>query len=176
MKLSTKGRYGVKAMVDLAIHYGDAPVSIKTISNRQSISEYYLEQLFSPLRKAKLITSIRGAQGGYVLGREPKDIKVSDSNNDLLDVIENLNKKERIIVFLHYYEGYKIKEIAEIMKLSEVNVKVLKVENGKISLSMKALEEVASEEEDTSGEEVVSYKDEGDATTGLGALLAGLKL
>ena len=58
----------------------------------------------------------------------------------------------------------------------EVNVKVLKVENGKISLSMKALEEVAPEEEDTSGEEVVSYKDEGDATTGLGALLAGLKL
>ena len=56
------------------------------------------------------------------------------------------------------------------------NVKVLKVENGKISLSMKALEEVAPEEEDTSGEEVVSYKDEGDATTGLGALLAGLKL
>ena len=51
-----------------------------------------------------------------------------------------------------------------------------KVENGKISLSMKALEEVAPEEEDTSGEEVVSYKDEGDATTGLGALLAGLKL
>ena len=78
MKLSTKGRYGVKAMVDLAIHYGDAPVSIKTISNRQSISEYYLEQLFSPLRKAKLITSIRGAQGGYILGREPKEIKISD--------------------------------------------------------------------------------------------------
>ena len=78
MKLSTKGRYGVKAMVDLAIHYGDAPVSIKTISSRQSISEYYLEQLFSPLRKAKLITSIRGAQGGYVLAKEPKDIKVSD--------------------------------------------------------------------------------------------------
>ena len=81
MKLSTKGRYGVKAMVDLAIHYGDAPVSIKTISNRQSISEYYLEQLFSPLRKAKLITSIRGAQGGYVLGREPKDITVADVIN-----------------------------------------------------------------------------------------------
>ena len=56
---------------------------------------------------------------------DDKDIKVSDSNNDLLDVIANLNKKERIIVFLHYYEGYKIKEIAEMMKLSEVNVKVL---------------------------------------------------
>ena len=78
MKLSTKGRYGVKAMVDLAINYGEAPVSIKTISKRQNISEYYLEQLFSPLRKAKLIKSIRGAQGGYVLNNEPKDIKVSD--------------------------------------------------------------------------------------------------
>ena len=69
MKLSTKGRYGVKAMVELAIHYGDSPLSIKTISQRQGISEYYLEQLFSPLRKAKLINSI---------GREPKDIKISD--------------------------------------------------------------------------------------------------
>ena len=71
MKLSTKGRYGVKAMVDLAMHYGDAPVSIKTISQRQNISEYYLEQLFSPLRKAKIIKSIRGAQGGYVLNSAP---------------------------------------------------------------------------------------------------------
>lgn len=78
MKLSTKGRYGVKAMVDLAIHYGDAPVSIKTISKRQNISEYYLEQLFSPLRKAGLIKSIRGAQGGYVLNKTPDQIKVSD--------------------------------------------------------------------------------------------------
>lgn len=78
MKLSTKGRYGVKAMVELAINYGETPLSIKTISKRQNISEYYLEQLFSPLRKAKLITSIRGAQGGYVLSKEPKDITVAD--------------------------------------------------------------------------------------------------
>ncbi len=78
MKLSTKGRYGVKAMVELAINYGGAPLSIKTISKRQNISEYYLEQLFSSLRKAKLITSIRGAQGGYVLSREPKDITVAE--------------------------------------------------------------------------------------------------
>ena len=78
VKLSTKGRYGVKAMVELAINYGWAPLSIKTISKRQNISEYYLEQLFSPLRKAKLITSIRGAQGGYVLSREPKDITVAE--------------------------------------------------------------------------------------------------
>ena len=78
MKLSTKGRYGVKAMVDLAIHYGEEPESIKRISERQHISEYYLEQLFSPLRKANIIKSIRGAQGGYILSREPKDITVAD--------------------------------------------------------------------------------------------------
>lgn len=78
MKLSTKGRYGVKAMVDLAINYGKEPISIKAISQRQRVSEYYLEQLFSPLRKSGLIKSIRGAQGGYVLNRDPKDIKVSE--------------------------------------------------------------------------------------------------
>ena len=77
MKLSTKGRYGVKAMVELAIHYGGNPISIKTISTRQNISECYLEQLFAPLRKAKLITSSRGAQGGYVLSKEPKDVTVA---------------------------------------------------------------------------------------------------
>lgn len=84
MKLSTKGRYGVKAMVDLAIHYGEAPISIKSISQRQNISEYYLEQLFSSLRKAKLIKSIRGAQGGYVLNKLPEEITISN----IMDVLE----------------------------------------------------------------------------------------
>lgn len=84
MKLSTKGRYGVKAMVDLAIHYGNEPVSIKIISERQNISEYYLEQLFSPLRKGNLINSIRGAQGGYILSREPKLITI----REILDILE----------------------------------------------------------------------------------------
>lgn len=84
MKLSTKGRYGVKAMVDLAINYGKIPVSIKTISERQSISEYYLEQLFSTLRKSNLIKSIRGAQGGYVLNKNPREITV----NQILDILE----------------------------------------------------------------------------------------
>lgn len=84
MKLSTKGRYGVKAMVDLAINYGNEPVSIKSISERQHISEYYLEQLFAPLRKAKLIKSIRGAQGGYILNKSPEDITVLD----IMEVLE----------------------------------------------------------------------------------------
>lgn len=78
MKLSTKGRYGVRAMVDLASNYGDAPVSIKTISKRENLSEYYLEQLFSPLRRANIIRSIRGAQGGYVLCKPPSEITVGD--------------------------------------------------------------------------------------------------
>ena len=88
MKLSTKGRYGVKAMVDLAIHHGEKPVSIKIISQRQDISEYYLEQLFSPLRRAGLIKSIRGAQGGYILNKLPEEIKVSDVMNVLEGPIE----------------------------------------------------------------------------------------
>ncbi|ARC84616.1 Rrf2 family protein [Clostridium argentinense CDC 2741] len=84
MKLSTKGRYGVKAMVDLAIRYGKEPISIKTISERQNISEYYLEQLFSTLRKSGLIKSIRGAMGGYVLGKAPDEIRIYD----ILEVLE----------------------------------------------------------------------------------------
>lgn len=84
MKLSTKGRYGVKAMVDLAVHYGEEPVSIKSISERQKISEAYLEQLFVPLRKASLIKSIRGSQGGYVLAKAPKKIYISN----IFDVLE----------------------------------------------------------------------------------------
>lgn len=76
MKLSTKGRYGVKAMVELAIHFCDKPMSIKNISENQKISEYYLEQLFSSLRKAGLIKSIRGAGGGYILNDKPENITI----------------------------------------------------------------------------------------------------
>ena len=84
MKLPTKGRYGVKAMMDLAVHYGDMPISIKSISERQGISEYYLEQLFAPLRRAKLVKSVRGAQGGYILNKLPKDITILE----IMDVLE----------------------------------------------------------------------------------------
>ncbi|HCW74284.1 MAG TPA: transcriptional regulator, partial [Clostridiaceae bacterium] len=71
-----KGRYGVKAMMDLAVHYGNMPISIKSISERQGISEYYLEQLFAPLRRAKLVKSVRGAQGGYILNKLPEEITI----------------------------------------------------------------------------------------------------
>lgn len=88
MKLSTKGRYGVKAIVELAVNYGSKPISIKKISESQKISEYYLEQLFSSLRKADIIKSIRGAQGGYVLNKEPKDITIAEVMNVLEGPVE----------------------------------------------------------------------------------------
>ena len=78
MKLSTRGRYGIHAMYDLAEHYGDGPQSIKLIAERQGIPEAYLEQLIAVLRREKLVISNRGAQGGYRLSREPKDMTVGD--------------------------------------------------------------------------------------------------
>lgn len=78
MKLSTKGRYGLRAMVDLASYCEEAPVSISAISTRQDLSVTYLEQLLAKLRKAGLVKSIRGAQGGYVLTKDAKEISVGD--------------------------------------------------------------------------------------------------
>ncbi|GAB6108843.1 RrF2 family transcriptional regulator [Fusibacter bizertensis] len=76
MKLSTRGRYGLKAMFDLALNYGEGPISLTSIAERQAISVNYLEQLISPLRKANLVESVRGAQGGYMLAKSPSDITV----------------------------------------------------------------------------------------------------
>lgn len=78
MKLSTKGKYGVKALFELAMHEGAGPLSLKAIAERQSLSEHYLEQLAAPLRKAGLIASVRGAQGGYTLSRPASQISVGD--------------------------------------------------------------------------------------------------
>ena len=78
MKLSTKGRYGVVAMYDLALHAGQGPISLKSVAMRQQISEHYLEQLMGQLRKAGLVKSTRGAQGGYYLVKSPLDITVGD--------------------------------------------------------------------------------------------------
>jgi Rrf2 family cysteine metabolism transcriptional repressor len=76
MKLSTKGRYGVKAMLDLAVHSSEGHIPLKSIAERQNISENYLEQLFALLRKEGIVKSIRGAQGGYMLAHDPQEITV----------------------------------------------------------------------------------------------------
>ncbi len=77
MRLTTKGRYAVTAMLDLTIHADDKPVSLSEISERQSISLSYLEQLFSRLRQSELVTSVRGPGGGYRLGRPSEDIYIA---------------------------------------------------------------------------------------------------
>ncbi len=76
MKISTKGRYGLRAMVDLALHTNNGHVALCSIAERQGISLNYLEQVFSALKKAGLIRSIKGAQGGYALAENPANLKV----------------------------------------------------------------------------------------------------
>ncbi len=78
MKLTTKGRYAVTAMLDLALHYGQGPITLADIAQRQGISLSYLEQLFSRLRKKELVTSVRGPGGGYSLGREAAEIFIGE--------------------------------------------------------------------------------------------------
>lgn len=106
MKISTKGRYGLEAMLDLAINASQGHVTLKSISERQGISENYLEQLFMILRKQGMVASIRGKHGGYKLARDPADITVAqvlsalegplapvdcivDDNSPLCDQLEN---------------------------------------------------------------------------------------
>ncbi len=78
MRLSTKGRYAVMAMVDLASHCNGKPISLANIAERQEISLSYLEQLFGKLRKGGLVKSVRGPGGGYLLSRQPDEMRVAD--------------------------------------------------------------------------------------------------
>ncbi|HET8802640.1 MAG TPA: Fe-S cluster assembly transcriptional regulator IscR [Marinobacter sp.] len=95
MKLTTKGRYAVTAMLDLALHGDQGPVSLADISARQEISLSYLEQLFSRLRRQKLVVSIRGPGGGYRLSRGASEVfiaEVVDAVNESLDTTRCGNK------------------------------------------------------------------------------------
>jgi Rrf2 family iron-sulfur cluster assembly transcriptional regulator len=78
VKISTKGRYGLRAITDIAVHGETEAVSLQSIARRQKISERYLEQLMASLKKAGLVVSIRGAQGGYRLAKDAGDISVGD--------------------------------------------------------------------------------------------------
>jgi Rrf2 family iron-sulfur cluster assembly transcriptional regulator len=88
MRLTTKGRYAVTAMLDLALHEGRGPISLADISERQGISLSYLEQLFAKLRRNELVRSVRGPGGGYQLNREQAGINVAeviDAVNESVD-------------------------------------------------------------------------------------------
>ena len=78
MKLTTKGRYAVTAMLDLALHQGQGPITLSDIARRQGISLSYLEQLFARLRKESLVSSVRGPGGGYSLARDAGEIFVAE--------------------------------------------------------------------------------------------------
>lgn len=84
MKISTKGRYGLTIMIELAKKHGEGPISLKAIAQANDLSEHYLEQLIAPLRNAGLVKSIRGAYGGYVLADEPSKI----TSGDIIRVLE----------------------------------------------------------------------------------------
>jgi Rrf2 family cysteine metabolism transcriptional repressor len=78
MKISTKGRYGLTIMIELAKKHGEGPISLKAIAQANDLSEHYLEQLIAPLRNAGLVKSIRGAYGGYILSDIPSKITAGD--------------------------------------------------------------------------------------------------
>lgn len=97
MKISTKGRYGLRAMVDLAIYARNEHVPLGEVAERQNISMNYLEQVFSGLRKAGLVKSVKGAQGGYILSEKPETIKVGTVLRILegsLSVIDNIEMSD----------------------------------------------------------------------------------
>lgn len=78
MKLSTKARYGIKAMVDIALEYGKGRLSVNQLAEKQGISDAYLEQLIAALKKSGLVDAQRGASGGYTLSRPPEEISVGE--------------------------------------------------------------------------------------------------
>jgi Rrf2 family cysteine metabolism transcriptional repressor len=84
LKISTKGRYGLTIMMELAAKFGEGPISLKSIAEKNGLSEHYLEQLIAPLRNAGLVKSVRGAYGGYILSKVPETI----SSGDVIRILE----------------------------------------------------------------------------------------
>ena len=97
MKISTKGRYGLRAIIDLALNSNGEHVSLVNIAERQDISKNYLEQVFSTLRKADIVKSVKGAQGGYELAKDPSEITAGEILRALegsLSVVNPSNENE----------------------------------------------------------------------------------
>ena len=117
MKLSTKGRYGARLMLELALEYGKGPVLLKEVAERQEISEKYLGHLISPLKAAGLINSTRGAHGGYTLAKASKDITLAEvvqaveGNLSVVECVSSPGVCSRVEIFfsssfLLYYKVY----------------------------------------------------------------------
>ncbi len=95
MKISAKARYGLRSMIDLAVNSQREHVSLFSISDRQVVSENYLEQIFSALRKAGLVKSVKGASGGYILSRPPREILVGEILRPLEGSLSVVDEEEQ---------------------------------------------------------------------------------
>ncbi|MFZ5448878.1 MAG: RrF2 family transcriptional regulator [Thermodesulfobacteriota bacterium] len=95
MKLSTRSRYGTRLMLDMALHYNEGPIQLGEIAKRQNVSVKYLEQIIIPLKKARLIDSVRGSKGGHILTKPPEEITVGEvvalleNGTSLVECVEN---------------------------------------------------------------------------------------
>lgn len=97
MKISTKGRYGLTVVVELGAKYGQGPVPLRKIAEEQNLSEAYLEQLIPPLRNNRIVKSVRGAYGGYMLAKAPEEITAGDVIRILegpIQVVEGLDETD----------------------------------------------------------------------------------
>ncbi|MFS0575310.1 Rrf2 family transcriptional regulator [Sporosarcina sp. 179-K 3D1 HS] len=97
MKISTKGRYGLTVVVELGAKYGQGPVPLRKIAEEQNLSEAYLEQLIPPLRNSRIVKSVRGAYGGYMLAKAPEEITAGDVIRILegpIQVVEGLDETD----------------------------------------------------------------------------------
>ena len=143
MRLTTKGRFAVTAMIDLALHGGDGPVTLAGISDRQKISLSYLEQLFGKLRRKNLVESVRGPGGGYCLARPMARISVADvvrAVDEALDATqcggrENCRDEERCMTHeLWTTLNFKMYEYLESVSLADLVAKQLTKVGGDVAL------------------------------------------
>ena len=116
MKISTKSRYGIIALIDLVINSEYGSVTLKAISERQNISERYLEQIFSLLRKSGLIIGKKGAQGGYTLTKHPNEITIGE----ILKVLEG----DLLLIDVKEYEANEMEGFVNREIWSEINKKI----------------------------------------------------
>lgn len=121
MQLSTKGRYGSRAMLDLASKYGQGPVMVREIASRQQLSEKYLEQILSELRKAGLVVSFQGKKGGFQLARAPHEINM----REVVECLEGSFAPVRCVDDATYCERIKscaMKDVWDTLKTAQISV------------------------------------------------------
>ncbi|AYE34245.1 RrF2 family transcriptional regulator [Clostridium septicum] len=130
MKISTKGRYGLRALIDISIYSFSETVTLKSISERQDISERYLEQIFSSLRKGGVIKSKKGPQGGYFLSEEANNLtigeilRILEGDSNLINIEETDNEMEKFICEnLWEVANKRIKDFFNSITLEELSTK-----------------------------------------------------